>query len=106
MTAEQRVLIEAQDVIGFEFECPHCNGRFFVPIGNFDMIRTACPNCREQWFKVQGGADHLLVNDVLDGFKRLVKIDAPLGVKIKFQISEGALNGCERKTGSTEKGSN
>jgi len=49
MTAEKRISISPQDIIGIGFDCPHCHALFSVPVGKIDRVPTSCPNCNERW---------------------------------------------------------
>ncbi len=94
MTAEQRTLIEIQDVVGFEFECPRCESRVYIPIDRYDMIKSVCGNCREAWFQAQGAPSHVLLHELLEhlrDFRRQIQQPA---LKVRFQLED---NGPERE---------
>jgi Zn finger protein HypA/HybF involved in hydrogenase expression len=83
MTSEHRILIEVQDIIGIEFECPHCRARV-----RYDLERTVtrnvsrCPNCNEDFYQLQTAED----SDVKRLIGALKMGRAMPGVKAKIRL--------------------
>ena len=47
MTMEQRILIDLSDIVGIEYACSRCSGRYLIPIDKLDAVIAQCPNCRQ-----------------------------------------------------------
>jgi len=51
MTNENRIFIEAEDLLGVEFECGQCQARLFYKLPGQPMrIASRCPNCNEPFY--------------------------------------------------------
>lgn len=90
MTTEQRIAIQPEDIAGFEFECPRCKGRFFIPIEKFDSLADKCSNCREKWFDGDGSPTYVFVRDLLEALKRFTQPTEKPAVKLRFQLKESS----------------
>ncbi len=51
MTTEKRTLVPLRDIIGLDFECPHCHTRCSFPLEKIDRLLYSCPNCHERWVR-------------------------------------------------------
>ena len=49
MTIETRCLIELSDILGVEFQCQQCKGRFLVDADTKKTAFWACPLCNGDW---------------------------------------------------------
>ena len=86
MTAERRVVIEIGDIKGFEFECPKCGTRTYVPVQNYSGIRQSCQNCPENWFEAIGARDHQLIHEMLQNIRTVKAMIPGPRVKIKLEV--------------------
>ena len=65
MTIEKRYLIELGDVLGVEFLCGNCKGRFLLGADAKQRMLWNCPLCNEDWLLPQtdeATAIHNLLN--------------------------------------------
>ena len=49
MTIETRCLIELSDILGAEFQCQKCEGRFLLGTDIRRTLLSDCPICNETW---------------------------------------------------------
>lgn len=49
MTVETRCLIELSDILGVEFQCQQCKGRFLLGADTRQTLLWDCPLCKEPW---------------------------------------------------------
>jgi hypothetical protein len=47
VTVEKRTTISLEDILAVEYQCPHCNSRYNIPIEKFDRAINQCSNCKE-----------------------------------------------------------
>ena len=59
MAIQTRALIESKDILGIEFECPHCGAKVLYPLDKpFNAMAEKCPGCNEDWFAPKNPAAH------------------------------------------------
>jgi hypothetical protein len=52
MTREDRVFIDAGDLVELEFRCTHddCKAKVSIPLGDSTKVPRICPVCSAEWF--------------------------------------------------------
>jgi hypothetical protein len=59
MAVHTRVLIESKDILGIEFECPHCGTKVSYPLDKpSQALAERCPSCSQDWFAPKNPAAH------------------------------------------------
>jgi len=94
MAVQTRILIESKDILGLEFECPHCATKVLYPLDKpSPRLAGTCPSCGESWFTPINMAVHPstppTAKQVLDGLisfqKLLTRTD--IHAHIRLQIN-------------------
>ncbi len=49
MTLETKYLIDFEDILGLEFECHACKGKFVLGQPHAELMN--CPLCNEEWLR-------------------------------------------------------
>ncbi len=62
MTIETRCLIELSDILGVEFQCQQCKGRFLLGTDVKQTMLWQCPICRETWLLPQTEEERTMHN--------------------------------------------
>ena len=94
MAVHTRVLIELRDILGVEFECPHCGTKVLYPLAKpSQALAERCPSCSRDWFAPKNPAAHPSLpssaKQVLDGltaFQTLLS-RSDIHAHIKLQIN-------------------
>jgi len=88
MTAEQRTLIEAKDLIAIELECSQCRSRIRMPFSKLDpeafrRRSSSCPNCKDSLCQPPD------VNNLADliGAVRAITADSKSTARIRFELA-------------------
>ena len=76
MTSQTKRYIELPDILALHFMCSHCGANLSVWMMNeirLDALHQ-CPNCREPWTYLQGGATlDALLKRFVETFNAMVK---------------------------------
>jgi hypothetical protein len=96
VTSETRVFIEPEDVLGVEFECMHCHGRFLYRLPDKPVrILSTCPNCNEPFYGPTGMESFQQFFALLTAMPRLADKEK---LTIRIQIREPMQPSASRKS--------
>jgi predicted RNA-binding Zn-ribbon protein involved in translation (DUF1610 family) len=94
MAVHTRVLIESKDILGVEFECPHCGATILYPLDkSYQRIAEACPGCSQSWFAPNNPAAHpstpTVAKQVLEGLANFQKLlnRTDIHARIRVQVN-------------------
>jgi hypothetical protein len=79
---ETRFFIRPADVMGLEFECPHCKTVIIYGIDNIDRLPSLCQNCMEPLLK-EGTDDEATVKRFVTALRKLKDFSFRIRVEVK-----------------------